>query len=666
MSGRGAYYKAKYGGGGRGGGGGGGGSRGGGGGGGGRGYGVGYGESRQHVFDGPRAASGRISTADDLMRLLKAIDGQQYGRYKELLGEVYEVTSASFGPYRLEVVYVQGDPYAAPSRINLRVPLDACGYPAALHSTGVRIIALCDYLTRSFVVVARREGCDLKEGGQGWGGAKGGQISMSQPGQDIIPRTTVQIIDGNLEVRFLLGLPATGRSIQGAWCAQLFFEKIPMLITKALLYSALDSARVLRHVHSSEDQTALRDMLEERGLIAFVRNGAVLPRHSGASDLPMAACADMRLFASPPSMVAAFDLPNAGRIEGMGIKKGVTLICGGGFHGKSTLLAALEVGVYNKVPGDGREFVVTVDHAVKIRAEDGRAVHDLDISPFINNLPLGKSTENFATACASGSTSQSANIIESLEMGSKCILLDEDTCATNFMFRDELMGRLVANDKEPITPFLARVRDLWTSWGCSTIMVVGGCGAFFAVADAVIVMDCFEARDATLEAKNIVAGASAGVVAGARTGAVGAGATHFPRTFTSRRGIVPASLHPREGDELRVKDMGKIQLSKESQDAEGNVNVLDLSGLEQIREVGQTRAICEAMQTIPRQWADSRSLCLSELLTELVARTQGPEGLDAIASGGGQRSRGLCDLSYVRKFELAGAINRWRQLSVTR
>jgi len=634
MSGRGAYYKAKYG--------------------GGRGGRGGRDEvSREHVFHG---ASRSSADATALMEILRRIDGKQYGAYKDLYDTVYHVSTPV--THSLEVVHVQSDPFAPPSRIVVRVPLGVTAFPPELHSNSIRTIALCDFLQRSFVSTIRSMHADVKEGGSGWGGAKGGNIKMDEPGQHVLQRSGVQINANErcLEIRFQLGLPASGRSIEGRWCAQLMFETVPLLISKSLLYSALDGPTVLAHVLSVEDQSALRSMLETQGLVAFVKNGAILPRRSGASDLPLGSSSAMRQFSSPPSMQTSFVLPNSGRIDGMGIRKGVTLICGGGFHGKSTLLGALEVGIYNHIPGDGREFVCVDESAVKIRAEDGRSVTDLNISPFINNLPLGQPTNSFNTACASGSTSQSANILEMLEMGSRALLLDEDTCATNFMFRDAMMTQLVAGDKEPITPFLARVRELWVSWGVSTIMVVGGCGAFFAVADSVIVMDTFEARDVSHQARAICDHESfAGGLPSLGTGTD----VHFVKTFSSaeRRCFVPASLEPPKGEQLRAKDIGKIQIGKDPQDADGNANFLDLTGLEQIVELGQTRAISEAFQTLSRLGA---ALSMVDALSELLARAT-QNGLDELVNG---RSRSLGDLSSMRKFELAGAINRWRHLKI--
>lgn len=206
---------------------------------------------------------------------------------------------------------------------------------------------------------------------------------------------------------------------------------------------------------------------------------------------------------SPASLSITIQTPNSGTVSGMGIPKGVTLIVGGGYHGKSTLLRALEIGVYNHVPGDGRERVVSNPSAVKIGAEDGRRIEKVNISPFINNLSFGKNTQAFSSENASGSTLQAANIIESLEIGASVILIDEDTSATNFMIRDHRMQELVSKEKEPITPFIDKVRHLYTDCGVSTILAIGGAGDYFDVADYVICMVEYTPRDVTGDAKRI-------------------------------------------------------------------------------------------------------------------------------------------------------------------
>ncbi|CDJ60826.1 hypothetical protein, conserved [Eimeria maxima] len=342
-------------------------------------------------------------------------------------------------------------------------------------------------------------------------------IRIDRPGQFVLPRSSFVITAEYVEARCTIGLPARGRRIEGRRAASLLCSKLPELVRHVMCYSSLNPAAVQQHVECVEDQDALRSQLRERNLTSFVANGSCLPRRSGVDDAPMTKEQEpnLVLFKSPEDLECEFILPNAGAastgelalaltvVRGMGIPRGITLIVGGGFHGKSTMLEALQVGVYNKIPGDGREFVITEPNAVKIRAEDGRVVTSVDISPFISNLPFGKSTSSFSSQDASGSTSQAANIMEALEFGATALLIDEDTCATNFMIRDARMQALVAKEKEPITPFLFRVKRLYTELGISTVMVIGGSGDFFEVADIVLQFDKYEAFNVTKRAKEI-------------------------------------------------------------------------------------------------------------------------------------------------------------------
>lgn len=304
-------------------------------------------------------------------------------------------------------------PRAAPwrrSRCYVRVPARVAAFPAELLTPAVREVAVRDFLARKLAEAARRAGVDQRTTNEGWHGPKGGELLVDLPGQHVLERSCVVVDDGAIEARFTVALPARGRSILGEWASTILTETLPSLVHASLLHAACDAAALSAHVHSVEDQAAARAQLASLGLVAFVADGSILPRISGASDLPMPREAAVP-FASPPSLRVSIPVPNAGTLSGMGVRRGVTLICGGGFHGKSTLLEALQLGVYDKIPGDGREGVVTDGAAVKVRAEDGRAVTGVDISPFIANLPYGKDTSRFATDDASGSTSQAASIV---------------------------------------------------------------------------------------------------------------------------------------------------------------------------------------------------------------------------------------------------------------
>ena len=300
----------------------------------------------------------------------------------------------------------------------------------------------------------------------------------------------------------MVGLPARGRRVLGRQAAAMLCDDVPKIVNNTLKYASIDKKRLTAHLNAAEDADTLLAQLPELGLVAFVVDSSILPRRSGVDDRPLRGD-HVIPFRSPDSLRVEVTLPHAGRVTGMGFPMGVTLIVGGGYHGKSTLLSALERGVYNHIPGDGRELVVTDPTAVKIRAEDGRRVEGVDIRPFINNLPDDSNAAAFRTDNASGSTSQAANIIEALEVGAKTLLLDEDTCATNLIIRDARMQTLVEKSGEPITPFVDRVRQLSDEQGVSSILVLGGSGDYFDVADTIIRMDAYTPRDVTVKAQAI-------------------------------------------------------------------------------------------------------------------------------------------------------------------
>lgn len=415
-----------------------------------------------------------------LRALLDRIDGRGYKAYKDLAGTDYR-----FPGFTLRIDHVQGDPFAAPSRARLFVPASSAGLPDEALSPPPRQRAARDFLARGFARLTRREE----------------DLAIDAGAQTVLDRSAALIHGGDVELRFTVNLPAQGRRILGRKARQLLCERLPELIT-ALLGDNLDRAGLRQHCDVVEDQVALRDQLAERGCAAFVADGALLPRRSGIDDRPLA---DAVAFEAPTSLRITLNAPNAGQVAGMGLGRGITLIVGGGFHGKSTLLNALSLGVYDHIPGDGRERIVTDPDAVKIRAEDGRAVHSVDLSPFINHLPFGKATDDFTTELASGSTSQAAALQEALECGVKTLLVDEDTSATNFMIRDERMQALVAKRDEPITPFVDRIRELRDNLGVATILVMGGSGDYFDAADTIIQMHDYAPLDVTEKARRIAA-----------------------------------------------------------------------------------------------------------------------------------------------------------------
>ena len=470
---------------------------------------------------------------------------------------------------------VQSDPFAPPSRMRVRLGARDVAYPGTWTSSRTRVVALCDFVARRMSRQLSRGGLDHTEGGGGWHGSKGGDIRIDTPSQHVLVRSSVLVTREWTELRLSVNLPAHGRTCEGYKAARLVCEDLIEAVKLGVLSESLDAEAVWSHIQCVEDQEAARNSLKEKSLVAFVINGAMLPRASGANDTVLRSGGVP--FKSPPSLEVGLKLPHRGEVRGMGLRSGITLVVGGGYHGKTTLLEALQVGVYNHVPGDGREFVVTLDTAVKVRAEDGRPVTGLDISPFISNLPQGRDTASFSTEDASGSTSQAANIMEALEAGARLLLVDEDTCATNFMSRDARMARLVPVD--PITPFLHTVTSLYTERSVSTILVAGSCGDFFDTADTVICMQEYRCVDMTREAKMICQEMPA-----TRDAAKASGAAKF--SDRSRRRIVMSCLNPGGN--------GKVKADRDRGIIYGNTEI-DLSFVEQLVDSSQTRCAVLAL-----------------------------------------------------------------------
>ena len=429
-----------------------------------------------------------MKNSEELRQQLRSINRKSYPAYKGLKGLYH------FGNYILSIDHVQGDPFASPSHVSIQISHRDAGFPVEYYKDTLTGTTLCDYLTRQFEKQVSQYSFRAK------GSGKSGLLTVSHCGQEILSRTACEITEKGITARFFVGFPANGRTINATELEKIFFDFLPVCIQKSFFYSSFNAKELQNYIELAEDQEFIRQTLPAKNLCAFIADGSILPRESGISSRPMKASVP---FTSPDSLRISINLPHKGKITGMGIPKGITLIVGGGYHGKSTLLNALELGVYNHIPGDGREYVITDATAVKLRSEDGRFIKDVDISMFINDLPNRKDTRCFSTLDASGSTSQAAGIVESIEAGSHLFLLDEDTSATNFMVRDAFMQQVIQREKEPITPFLERAEDLYKKAGISTILVAGSSGAFFHIADTIIQMDNYVPKDITASVKKL-------------------------------------------------------------------------------------------------------------------------------------------------------------------
>ncbi len=549
-----------------------------------------------------------MKTYADLDAMLREIDRKSYPAYKALKG------SYRFNTYILSIDHVQGDPFASPSRLTVRITAKASGFSPELWDTEDRRTAFCDFILRRFGKAVEDYSFQAK------GSGKSGALFTTRCGQTVLRRTACTTEGDTILVRFEAGFPANGRTINARELRKILFDYLPRCVSESLYCRNTDRNALTQAIDLYEDQQALRSYLSDNGLTAFMADGAVLPRGSGVSDLPLR---DAVPFQSPASLSVTIPLPHKGAVSGMGIRRGITLITGGGYHGKSTLLKALESGVYNHIAGDGREFVITDASAVKLRAEEGRSIRQVDISPFINNLPGGKDTTCFSTVDASGSTSQAAGVMEGIEAGAKLFLIDEDTCATNFMVRDELMKRVIAPDKEPITPFLARIRPLYTDLGISTILVVGSSGAFFDTAGCVIQMDNYHAFHITERAKKEAAAfrRESGSAPEAPGGSSGS-SVPFPKASVSRR-FTPARRHGRDDFRpVKIKTQGTDGFSYDK-------TFVDLRCVEQLIDEEQLRALGHILLYLNEQPSSGLSLWeqLSALYEKLIT-----EGLESITS----------------------------------
>ena len=586
-----------------------------------------------------------MKSSEDLRARLRAIDHRGYPAYKDLKGQY------DFGDYVLSIDHVQGDPFAAPSRLSVHVNGRRAGFPAEYYDSREKRITLQDHLTRLF-------GAQLARGSKKAGGSgKSGLLAASRCGQEVLERTACRVEAGNVVLRFEAGFPARGRTIDARELEKMLFDILPGCVLSSLYYRRISQEKLRAAIELCEDQQYIRETLPELGLCAFIADGSILPRESGVSDRPMEGAVPFR---SPESLRVTLTLPHRGQVSGMGIPKGITLFVGGGYHGKSTVLQALQNAVYNHIGGDGRELVIADASAWKLRSEDGRSICGTDISPFIRRLPGRKDTRYFSTEDASGSTSQAANLMESIEAGSRLLLIDEDTSATNFMIRDRLMQQVVAPEEEPIIPFIERVRSLYEDFGISSVIVAGSSGSYFHVADQIIQMKEYVPYDITERAKKAAADFPVFSIPQGR----------FPEYSKKRCPRPNAAL--KKDDRLKLKAQGTSELSL-------NYDTVELRYLEQLKDSEQTMALAYLLKYMELSLMDGRR-SMTEL-ADLIEKQLDERGLESLFASGGaagsaraaasaarEAAGGSLDvrsaLARPRRQEILACVNRYRKLIV--
>ena len=593
----------------------------------------------------------RESTLNELTSHLHAIDGRSYAAYKAIVGRYRSPLG-----WVLYIDRIQPDPYAPPTAIRVVLPLALTGADtrptgtdesltganepltgtnARLTATPTRAVALRDYLARTLRELL-----------------KGQAISIAPAGQEILERSSVNLHETwqddfstpafsapgpYLELRLRWSLPAFGREIAGRQAARNLNLDLARAVAGLDLRESELGAEAWKHCQVAEDHAALQEILVERGWVAFLADGANLARRSGVSQLPLEGGVPLT---APETLAQTVQLPHAGVVRGTAIPAGVTVIAGGGYHGKSTLLNAIARGIYPHIPGDGRELVATVPEAMAVRAADGRAVTGVDLRPFISHLP-GRDADpaQFTTANASGSTSQAASIMESLELWGQpaqaALLLDEDTCATNLLIRDQRMRALVSSEREPITPLVDRIRALHRERGISTLIVMGGSGDYLDVADQVLIMDSYRLVDATAQARQVCASQPR----------VDTSLPDFP--LPAQR--LPQSPEAKRRGPSRTRALGTQRLVLDRHE----VDVTDVSGLV---DEGQALAVAWALRTLLERHFDGRT-SLPQALAQ-VAKRLDDVGLDAL----GEAHPAF--LVRPRLVDVGAAVNRLRSLQV--
>jgi len=564
-----------------------------------------------------------------LIEKIRSLNGRDYGACQSLKGE-YHFSKK----FRLIIHRIPKDPYAPPYTGIYRIQVERDNREIIDFKTDSQIsqIAFSDFLARNFFQACKK----ISKGSRGTGYS--GIITIERPGQCILQRNSVIINDDIIEVRCFLGIPAKGRRIQSKIAEEMLLNELPEIVETSLFRKNINLEDLNDHIHTAVDSESLRDKLGAQGLVAFIANNSILPRESGTSDQPMK---DQEVvpFLSPPSLEVELELPHAGCIKGMGIPEGITLITGGGYHGKSTLLDTLEFGIYNHIPGDGREQCVSIPKAVKTRAYSGRNIIKTDISLFIKNLPLKKDTTLFSSNNASGSTSQAASIIEAIEVGAEVLLMDEDTCATNFMNRDKKMQQLIKKEDEPITAFIDKVSQLHTNDKVSTILVLGGVGDYFDVSGLVIQMKNYMPIDVTEEAHEI-----------STTVLNGRAKEDESYIFKIRERIPIAESIISQNHSGKVsmfaKEIHKVHFGKDD---------IDLTDMEQIVELSQTKAISYALE-YSKKYMNNKTT-LREVVNKVVSDIE-EFGIDVI-------SKSITgNFASFREFELAFTFNRLKSFDI--
>lgn len=525
-----------------------------------------------------------------------------------------------------------GESPGVPLPLRVRIDQAEAQFPAALWGSRAGKVALEDFIARQWADAARKVGRTR-------GGRPAFVIDVG--GQQMLQRTACRIAEDFVEVRCGVFLPSEGRKIVAKAAQAVFLEDLPQVVDAALLYASQNPQAVQRHVQVAEDAEALRLQVAARGLVAFLAEGAVLPRESG-SDRPL--LSHLVPLQAPPALAVTLELPHRGAVTGLGIPRGVTVILGSPFSGRSTLLRAIAASVYAHLPGDGREFCAAVPDAVLVRAEEGRRVEGVNLAAFLSAPPSGEDPTRYRSDHAIDVVSQAAGIVEALEAGCTLLLFDEDTSAPGLLARDAVWRHLAPDAAQPVTPLADVVRPLYEEHGVSTILITSHGADYVGVADTVIGVDAFRLRAVTAEAKRAAEQGQAAPAGKSRFGGI------------PNRVPLGDSLSPLKGRRFRGESHGGAQSARS---VVLGRDVVDLGVIEQLVDPSQARATAAALIFAADRGLADGMRAIREILglIEMQIAQHGLEGLVGSDTIPG-------DLALVRRHELAAALNRLRTLRV--
>ncbi len=334
-----------------------------------------------------------MKTINDLRTIVRNLDGSPFASIKVIQGK-YDLEDG-------KTLNIEKIPKRAHERgrIALTVRND---YPNRIVKFEEGILAVAHFIAKRIY----RSLKDIK-----W-------FKPYKPSSAVLERNIVNIRPNSITVRINFEVPKKGSKINGKELEYMFIERIPVVAT-GIMWRHLNKAERINIeslITAIEDQRYLIRKLKEEGNIAFIGNGANPDPERGTKPIEI-----------NRNLLTTYELPSGRTVEGLVITSGITSFYGIKYAGKSTILQALTRGFYVYQPGDGREWIKTVDHMPLITSDWGRVIRSVDVSPFIESHPsIEINVEDVRTYSADGYLSQVSSLMEALELRVPGVLIDEE------------------------------------------------------------------------------------------------------------------------------------------------------------------------------------------------------------------------------------------------